>query len=1197
MIRQFSKKIRRRLAKTLAATLVVGWPLSVSAVEQVPISRDGKQIFDVYYYDVADVNETILDFFRKQLDDSINYAVYNLTPNIKAGLNKAFLWWAEIIGPGAIVNQPAQYFVNTADFANASASYFSYLNQTETQNPNLFSEIFQNGRVVGYFSDLNALALDETTAQKAYGLILIGQNIGVDEHDGQYGFVNAADYAFQLPESITGIDIAPVMFHEIGHSLGLSADRQDNPFDIKYSDEEGANKLLVFGDGAANPLNYTSHLRDQFGRQPLAGMYILTPEMFDDEFIRNSYLAATGTPLSADNVFFVSNVNGIHDRAGRTGLYFVGDNVSQVLDGKTFTTLTGEQVSGVPINMWEGSFPEFSHPEMARSMMSHQDYRSYTNFLEVELAMMQDIGYNIDRKNFYGRSIYTDGQTLVNDQVFSARLNGQYVDGYNSSTMGIGLHVFGSNNDVTQRGDIWTNGYAGAGIRVDGLNDKITVAQGTQIHSDGTIGKGVLVAYGKNHNVTIDGTVTANGERGSAVEFDFGANTLGGTVEFRGSYFRYVRNVIDGQIISAENYALNEMCQNNDDYSITDPVNGDTNAPMASLTVNGTLSAKNGNAIYIAEESFVDRIDINAGAQIEGNIVSRWKQFDPVDDGIFTAYGTTTYQGYDDGNPVTQTGDIEPLFLQYKGGNYLFDQYIPDLVTQLNFNAAGGDIFYNGNISGFDNIKLNVTGGGVFYGGFANVVSVNVAGGAQLFGGIYNVNDMTARMATGFADPTTGKFINHGTIGAMTIGGTLLSDGTFQGIYGYPTANIFVNGSVYVEGSTALATNMLPHDATAILTATGGVSGNLRNSLTPVPTSALMSQTSSIVGNSVVVTAQTANNVGNLNRRQSEALNAADDMSRNLLNDSRREQLRPLYDADSATAAEILDQLGTSNAPQMMSHVQKNSLVNRLLADRFAAKNSDDIWVKFTKDWGKLYGGDKFHGQAISVGWDKNFGDKWRGGVFVSYNATSLERGNIYDTRGGLYGGWHSGADEALIYVDGGQVRNKLSRTISGLGLGTSAKYRGTIFEIGGEYKRDLTPDKSYHVSPFINLQASTLRQNSFSESGAGIYNQHVHAKTNNYFAGQLGLEYKKNFAHGNFRARIGVSHAFAGAEPELRFSYEGGNNSYRLRNRQDKTHFVLSLGGENEFAKDWTFGGEIFLKHGSHDRDLSASLFLRKVW
>ncbi|MBQ7490036.1 MAG: hypothetical protein IJT51_05940, partial [Bacteroidales bacterium] len=68
--------------------------------------------------------------------------------------------------------------------------------------------------------------------------------------------------------------------------------------------------------------------------------------------------------------------------------------------------------------------------------------------------------------------------------------------------------------------------------------------------------------------------------------------------------------------------------------------------------------------------------------------------------------------------------------------------------------------------------------------------------------------------------------------------------------------------------------------------------------------------------------------------------------------------------------------------------------------------------------------------------------------------------------------------------------------------------------------------------------------------------------------------------------------------DPELNFNYEGdANNSYTLKNNQDKTHFILSISGENEFANGWVLGGDVQLQKGSHDKDVSASVMLRKVW
>jgi outer membrane autotransporter protein len=51
------------------------------------------------------------------------------------------------------------------------------------------------------------------------------------------------------------------------------------------------------------------------------------------------------------------------------------------------------------------------------------------------------------------------------------------------------------------------------------------------------------------------------------------------------------------------------------------------------------------------------------------------------------------------------------------------------------------------------------------------------------------------------------------------------------------------------------------------------------------------------------------------------------------------------------------------------------------------------------------------------------------------------------------------------------------------------------------------------------------------------------------------------------------------------------------MRNVQDKTHFVLSIGGEAEVAKGWTVGGDATFQRGSHDKDWSCSITVKRMW
>ena len=1236
MKKLLSARKKKAILYAVAAGICVSGavlPQPAEAVEQFNIDWDGKTVFNIKYYGSSDYTARRASFFQE------NALTYDLTSDVKSRLNDAFRWWAEILGPGANLSEPVQYFVGTFDKANAGAISLSTRNGKLTRNPDLFKELFQSGQRVKQFNNLEDVPYDSptqkvlTTDDMAVGLVGIGQYVGTSPvDDGGYGFVKPEYYASPTPQNILGVDIAAVMFHEIGHSLGIGASK--DKLSINFAGQDYS--IFYFDD--FDEKNYAAHLYDQYGRQAKPHAAILSSQGSISSLA--AYLEEhpdKKSLLSAEDVFVVDASQEAR-KSGKVYAYFAGENVTEALGGKTFTRADGQQISGIPVNLWEGE-PELSHLELARSMMSHQNYRSYVNFMEVELAALQDMGYTIDRKNFYGRSIYADGLTLTNTQGYSARKNGAYVDGYNHSTLGVGLHVYGSHNNITQAGNIFADGEGAVGVRVDGINNTLTVAKGTEIHADGNYNDGVLIAYGKNHNVNIAGTVTATGKSGNALSFDFGANALGAIKEYRGSFMRYVRQNYGNEIIAAKNLGFTEFNSDNDVWSFTDLENGDLNAPMVNtVNISGKLlanSANGGNAIYIDSSAFVDTININDGAEIKGNIMSQWKHFSP-ETGMFD-YETPVLTNY---SIAGQRLSLDGLKLQYNGGKYLYTKYIPDLVTKLNFNNT---MKYDGDIDGMDNMKINVNGN-LVYGGSADVVNVTVAKDAGLFGGTFTVNDMSAKIADGFTDDTTGKFYNHGTIGSansdktMTINGNLVSDGTLSGYAGGELGNIVVNGTANVEGSTVAATNILPDETMEVLTA-DTITGDLKNASTAVPISGMLSATGNISGNQISVTAKAENNLGEMTSEQAQTYHALSHMTANLKHDGRKEELRRLYSLDAESAKTAFDQIGNADAAQMMSAAQTSTVANRVISDRLATafsmqdfnvdlnmpvnhlSDGDDenhltmptkaelpapvdnnFWVKFTKNWGELKGGANYHGQAISGGYDRAVSENWRAGFFVSYDATGMgarnSSGNIYDTRFGVYGGYHRNADDAFIYIDGGKIRNKLCGNLSAIGLATDAKYDSNIFEIGGEYKHNLQPNKIWHVSPFINLQYSTMKQNSYAETGAGIFDRQMRAKRNNYFAGQLGVEFKRQFSCGHYAARLGVKHAFTGANPELSFSYEGdGNQVYTMKNNQDKTHFVLSVGGENEFAKGWILGGDLQLQKGGHDRDMSTSVMLRKVW
>ena len=505
-----------------------------------------------------------------------------------------------------------------------------------------------------------------------------------------------------------------------------------------------------------------------------------------------------------------------------------------------------------------------------------------------------------------------------------------------------------------------------------------------------------------------------------------------------------------------------------------------------------------------------------------------------------------------------------------------------------------------------------------------------------------------ADIAPGFSDDTTGKVINHGTLGASSAGknvqiyGDLTSDGVLVGQTAGSEGAIIVSQNADIDGSTVLANHILPDESFATLTA-GSITGQVANDADhPYKGYGLMNVTAKKdSGNTLVkVEATAANNMGTLESRTQETYEAVENMRKNMQvsGDHRLQELRPLYSLSVGKAKSTLQEIRNSSAPQLLSLAQQSTVSSQVIADRLSTAFSmqpvilnvpasnlvdgdqendhlqlttnlplaqdNNAWVKFTKNWGDLRGGANYHGSAISGGYDKAFGKNYRAGLFVSYNATSLgaesSRGNTYDTRVGLYGGYHKDARDAYVYLDYGIARNKLHRGITALGLTADADYSSHILEIGGEYKYDLQSKsgKIWHVSPYVGLQLSHMRQGAYQEKGAGIFNQQVDAHDNTYFAGTCGLEFKRYLGKGNYGMRLGVRHAFAGANPELSFRYEGyDGRSYSLSNSQDKTHFQLALSGEAEFAPGWILAGDAGFLRGRHDKDVSCALTLRKVW
>lgn len=1204
MKKNLEKTISKKKSALIVAALLAGitsFPSFATAavspfIATRPLYQDGPEFGMIYFlrkgYSMG--NET------SQLTKPSKYNISNLLVN---GTVSSALYWSDMLKPGSKNKGIWQIFVNTDYNDNAGAESQAMTSDGETikfiDGAHYVKNLIQDGMTLNTITYEGAAEGEYPEGDYAYSGINIGTYMGAYRQGASYGWWVDADAI--LPTNEQAADFVGTIRHELGHALGITA--------LTTSDEAKPS----FINDIQDKNSWTLRLQDQNGNAAKPGMRIVTTEQFNE-------LKDHDASLKPSDFFIVDKD---FTSSGKGFSYFVGPTVLEVLDGATFF---GRHA--LPVNGWEKNKFEGSHLENA-GMMSHRDYTNYTTFLEAELAVMQDLGYNIDRKAYYGRSIYVEGKEINNTQGYFARnsTGTAYLNNtYSQVDLGVGLHIYGSKNTVNQAANILTKGVGAAGIRVDGVQNHVNIPENTVISADGDRGNGVIIAYGCDHILNQAGTVTARGKDGIGVRFDFGSSSNGARDEYRGSYIRYLRsvNINNGNITTGENLNLTEMDVKayNTFY---DELKG---ALVDEYNLSGTLVGA-GNAIYIGKNAFVKNININDGASITGNITSDWKQFsDESCDG-----------SYDGGN------DGQPLKIQYNGkveeNGYDYDKYIPDLVTKLNFNTT---MKYNGNIYGEDNMKLAVNKGELTYTGLAKVVNVEVAKDASLFGGEFTLQDMTAKLAPGFTDTTTGKFINHGTIGPedgnnnMLINGNLVSDGVLSAYSGGDRGFIEVSGTADVDGSVVSLANALPGEEMEVISATQ-IKGTINNPEgKPYAATGLLNTTGSKDGNTIKVLATASNNLDGANAQQLETFAAMNTMAADLQEskDARADQLRRLYSLNSEAAGEALDAISSNAAANMVSLAQRNTMTGHIISARlteaFARKPMDvqlpssnlddkgdnsvklsmkldqpvdnDFWIKTARNWGTGAFDAYYQGTTFSGGWDRAFGKSWRAGAFVSHGGISFADDNAHsclkDTRFGLYGGYSRGAHSGYVYLDYGWLKNDLTRNLTGLNLRAEANYGSRLLELGGEYKYDMTAKKMpiWHISPYVNMQMSRLWQSGYTESGAGIFNHQLGAQANNYFAGGLGLEFKRYLDRGSFAFRLGAKHAFAGANPTLTFGYEGDTtNSYVVRGQQDRTHWVVSLAGETEFASGWTLAGDLALHRGHHDRDIMAAVTLRRMW
>ena len=1198
---------KKILTAAISLALTTGTMLPVQAQSTEIFSSSGKDMFELTFFDSGEGNANL----------GLIASDYTLTSGLKQAVNGGVSYWSDILAAGSKNSVPVQIFVRGMAQAggrvnqNAFAAQVTGLDNKSTAVP-YWNQAIQQGLSLLHIDPTNSTQ-DISKGFIGIAGIEIGQYLGDDRADADYGWTS--DPYTVLPTNDQTADLTATLRHEIGHALGIlrSIDASaDSPQD------DYGNKLASFFTNPEEINPWSQHLVDQNGNHARAGMPMVTSDYF-------AKLQAKDASIKASDYFIIDNLetSAPHASIASAGqAYFVGSHVSEVLDGKTFSGM-----DGLPVIAWENNKPSLGHLTTS-TLMSHAFYRNYTTFTEAELAILQDIGYAFDRRKYFGYSVYKDGASMVNTHGYGERnaAGTDYVaNSYSTVPLGIGLHVYGSKNQITQAADLLTAGDGAVGMRIDGTENTITVPSGVKVRADGLRGIGVLISYGRNQTLDQQGTITANGTGGNAVQFDFGSDVLGagiGQEEYRGSYIRYWEGFssVAGHLTVAENLTFAAQ-------SLNYPAVPELEGPLVTnYNLRGALSGAS-HAIYIGKNAFVQNINVLPGASIAGDITSDWKKF--------TAYG-----GYD--GVVGDKSDA--LKIRYNNKLYDYSAYIPDLVTQLNFAA---DIAYSGNITGDDNLKLNVTGGRLNYSGTANVVNVNVASGAALAGGTYTVNDMTGKMAAGFSDTTTGQFINHGTImpGAenMTINGSLVSDGSIGLVSAdaQTAKQIVVSGTADITGSKLAAvegSSCLPGKSYTFLRAEN-ITGSLANTAGSAFSGLLSLKNLENSGTAIGASFAAENHLGTLSGQEQAALELLPELLANTASDrAKQAQLGQLYGAPAAAAKQALQNIaGNTLSPDTAALVVSNMTAMNAIGARIGylstngaltgtskARAEEDTtreariipidmgatssgWLKFSKSWESL-GRDATsgHGSAISIGFDHKVNADWRVGEFFTYgkNSFSAGAGNLDNTdyRLGVYGVREHGPQQTFVYFDIGRQTNDSKRYISAVGnYLANSSYKSRTIELGARYSYDLDYAKEggWHKKPYAEAQIVHYRQDGYTESDAGVWNQTVKSENTTYSAVTLGMSMEKKNADSDVELRAGYKRVLSGNDPSYRVHFtDAAEQGFTVHGSSlDKNLIVLGVHAGQEMGSDWRLEGDLQLEKGSTEKNLQASVMVKKSW
>lgn len=1087
----------------LLSALMLAMTLSLPAQarqELTTSTTDGKPLF---LLDIFDKGEVYNPYDEASAPGS-GTSTWTLGAREFPALINSSDYWAALLKP---------------DIRNSSALWLVVGTFSE-DNDTAVSEVLDSGPYAGSTALMAGLLFDYRDPDgDPLGMIQIGYSMGAPGND-DYGPMQVLSHN-GLPSSL-----ANSLTHELGHALGMLSNAKG---DVGEAEGAAFDSQLSRWDG---------WLYDAFGTRAQAGMEILDGD------------------VHVPGAFVV-------DASGANHAYFRGPQTMRVLGG---ALLDSNGLTGMPIQGLEDDEPDFSHPQIQNSMMSHLNYRNWVGYMEAELAMLNDIGYNIDLKDFYGLSIYDTGDgisTFHNHNGYFARNpagNGYLPGTYNASPLGIGLHIFGARNRIVQMADILSSGFGGAGIRMDGSGfiadgaggfdpvygqNHLTVAPGVKVHAHGELGSGLMVTYGQDQIVVNQGEIAALGKGGVGVRLDFGDNILGNAAyEYRGSY------------IYTDTYGGAHE-------SWADLVYEGLNGPLVSrFDLTGTM-AGSAAALFISENAMVEEINIMQGAQIFGDIISRWDPDSPMihPNAPALAPSRLTF-----GYSADAGGEILPAM-------------IPDSAFALR---------YRGDISGRKGLDVEVAGGVLDYSGRVDVRSFELLPATTLKIGLLD----------GVA-PTL--------IGAESIS---LKSGS---IVGFSQQGMLYGGSANTKEITILRMEASLFDNSSSLLQSQGVlllgpydyfyNGLYWKSPEELALSLNGRQFNRERAGTSAVTAPLAMSVHNQGlrtvRRHSTQLFARRLLERSKVAAPALNFLGGNIQGSSLSSygpAFIRDGSGRKLSGQEHAgalHAGRDRVAfqdqERLLATRFTgSRNQVPQWFG-TADGGGTLGTSSFslwatpgynythqsgyshydiYGPNLAFGGDGWFGERFFAGLAAALDFPEYDAKNVdIDARnitGILYAGvilpWNLELGASLAY---GQTSYDQTRTV--MGRQYDSDYDSCAWQMGLSLGRSFSPSRSLALRPFVSYEYLHLETDDYTEK-SGDMSLRFSPEDNELHRLEAGLDAAWTFENGAYLtggAYYAGLHGDTRARSRTTFSADAAQNRFITRgDALDKDSLGLGLGG-----------------------------------